>query len=106
MLDFFDFIKDWILNGIYDFAKDAFSWFLTSLITSFIQTVIFIFDFTWSVAKQVIQSLDVTGYINDAMALIPADARGFVAVMRIPEVINILLTGAVTKLALKFIPFL
>lgn len=106
MFDFFDFIRDFILGGLYDLISSAFTWLITWLVTSSLETMLWALNLSWTVAESVIDSLNLTSYINQGFALIPTSMRGYAAALRLPEVVNVMMTGAIAKFTLRFIPFI
>jgi hypothetical protein len=104
--NFFQFIYDFFAEGIYDFAVWAFAKFIEYSTKAFLEFAIWSLPFAWNTAKQIIIDLDLSSMINSAWSQLGSNTQGLATMLRIPECVNVLLSGAVTKYVLRFVPFL
>lgn len=98
-------ISDWLLVGIYDFSTDAFSYLVIKMTEGSVAFTIWATSFGWDVAKNVIDSLGLSTAMNLAFSSIDSQSMQIVYYLKLPEVLNTILTGSVTRYVLNFIPF-
>ncbi len=104
MFDFFDFIKEWINSGVYEFFTEFTAYLIEAATLSYIKFLNFVIPFAWGVAKVIIEDLNISSLINSAWNDLPELSRALLTAMKVPEIINLVISGAVTKYVLKFIP--
>ena len=104
MLDFFEFVKQWLTSGIYEFFQNAFASLIEWLVLGTIDFTIWSVQFAWGIAKTVLTDLQVSQHLNDAWAALPAPVAEKARFFRLTEVIINLLSGVVTKIVFRFIP--
>lgn len=61
--------------------------------------------FSWSVAQELITSLNISEYINNAWSSLDSRLLSMFVLFRIPEALNIILSAAVTKFVFRFLGF-
>lgn len=104
MFEFFDFIHEWINSGVYDFFTEFAAFLIEMATLSYLKFLNFVIPFAWGIAKEIIEDLNISSMINSAWGDLPDMSRAVLTAMKIPEVINTVISGAVTKYVLKFIP--
>ncbi len=104
MFEFFDFIKEWINSGVYDFFTNFVAFLIEMATLSYLKFLNFVIPFAWGIAQEIIKDLNISSMLNQAWGSLPDMSRAVLTAMKIPEVVNLVISGAVTKYVLKFIP--
>lgn len=104
MFEFFDYIRDWLESGVYGFFTELVAYFIEAATLGYINFLKVVIPFAWGVAKVIIQDLNISALIDQAWSDLPDKSRALLTVMKMPEIINTVISGAVTKYVLKFIP--
>ena len=102
--NFFTEIHDWLTSGIYDFAVSAMAYFIEKATLAYLAFLNAAIPFAWNVAEKILNDLNVSAQINAAWAEFPSMSRAVMTALKIPEVLNTLLTGFATKFVIRFIP--
>lgn len=105
MFEFFDFIGTWLTTGIFDFFSKAIIWAFEKYTIWQYEHLVWALQFSWSIAANILSDFNISGKIAAGLSFLPPQAAGFVAYTRLPECINILVSGAATRFVLRFIPF-
>lgn len=104
MQDFLNVVMNWLESGQYTFLQDAGAWFIKKAVLTYLLFLYEMIPFAWGIAKSLLQDLQVTSAINSAWASLDPDVRAFAAFFKIPDALNIVLSGATTKFVMRFIP--
>lgn len=103
---FFDYIYNWLTNGIYDFATQAIAFLIKWATLAWLDGLIWSISFAWDIAKIILQELNISQYLNNAWGQLPGGVMQYVQFFRVPEVVMNLISGFATRYVLKFIPFI
>lgn len=106
LLDGIQAIYDFITSGIYEFWKEATVYLVKTAILFWIDVQIKSLEFAITIARGVLDSLNVSGHIQLAITSAPSELQQYLYFFRIPECINIILTGFVGRFVLKYVPFI
>ncbi|WP_417784452.1 DUF2523 family protein [Terasakiella pusilla] len=104
VISFFGDIKDWIYSGIYTFTVDAYAYFIKQSVKAYIGFMITAIPFAWDVAQSIMNDLNISSYLDSAWGTLDAPTRSILAYLKIPEGVNFILSSAVTRFVLRFIP--
>ncbi|PCK00933.1 MAG: hypothetical protein COA42_23690 [Alteromonadaceae bacterium] len=103
MIEFFQLVSDWLNNDVYTFFDSAFikitSWYVIWMMES---QIVFL-KFSWDVAKEVIESLNLSDSINDAWGTVDSTTMGYITFFKLPECLNILMNAYVTRLVMAIL---
>ncbi len=106
-MEFFDFLQavlDFLTSGIFQLIKDATGYVLAKLFVWWVEAKIWGLHFAWNTAKTILAELNLSGAIQAALNDLPGPVASVALYFRIPEIINILLSGLGTRWVLKFVP--
>jgi len=101
--EFFQAISDFFTTGIYDFAVSVTSYFITMLTIGKIESQIWLMGFAWDIAKDIIQTFDVSGKIQTAFDQTPSEIRSYLYFFRIPEVLTNIFSGLVGRYVFRIV---
>ncbi|HZX32365.1 MAG TPA: DUF2523 family protein [Rhodocyclaceae bacterium] len=104
MFEYLQQISDWLQNGIYGWFSEAVGYLIASLITLWFKLQLQVLTFAWGVAKSILSNLGVNTLLQNAWNVLPGEVLAEMKFFKIPESINLLLTGVVTRMVLKFVP--
>lgn len=105
IIDFFVLLSDWIGNGIYDFVKEGFAWIFAKGIILYIKFKIMVISYSYGIAKTVVEGLNISDYLTEALSNFPSTILNSIMFFRIPEAINIIMNAFIARFVLRFIPF-
>jgi hypothetical protein len=106
IINFFDSVDQFIDQGIYDLMSWAFAQFIELSVISFIDFVMWVMPFAWSVARQIIIDFDLSALLDSAWSALPFQLQGLATVLKIPESVNLLISAYFTRFVLRYIPFI
>jgi hypothetical protein len=101
--DFFFQIYDFLSVGLYDFFAKVFAEFIIYSTIVFIKSKIFMLEFSYSVAQEIISSLNISSFLKNSFSSLNSKLLSFLNFFKIIESINIVISAYVTKFVLKFI---
>lgn len=104
MFEFLQSISDFFTTGIYDFFAEAAKYFVTTLLIWWVKAKIAGLEFAWGVAQGVIDGFQVSARLSSAFGMLPPDVSSIVNFFRFPEAVNLIMSGAVTRFVLRFLP--
>ncbi len=102
VVTFFNQVYDFLGQGIYQFASDAFAQFVIWATIQQIEFKIWIVGFAWEVAKSILDQLNISDALASAYGAVNGDVASMLGFFNIPEAINIILSALVTKFVLRF----
>lgn len=102
--NFFDFIQDWLNSGVYGVLTDFVAYLIKQAVLGYLAFMNVAIPFAWGVAKSIIQDLNLSALINSAWDDLPSSSQAIATAFKIPEIINTVITGFVTKFVIRFIP--
>lgn len=94
-------LLDWFFVGIYDLITEAFAYAIEWFMIAKIKFQIFMVQFTWDVAANILNNIGLSELINSAWSSIDSTALGYFTFFRLPEALSIVLQAYVTKFTLK-----
>jgi hypothetical protein len=107
-MEFIDTIVDgitWIINfiyfGIYEFIVEVMQELVAWLVIAKLQTMLFLIEFSWGVAKQIMVNLNVGDYIQLGFNGLDPVLMGYLNFFRVPESLNLIVQAICTRLTLK-----
>ena len=101
MFEFLIELFNALLSSLYDLLVSITAY----LIIGAMKTSIVMIMFSWDVAKQILIDLNVSQTIAASWNQLDPSTRAVFVYLRIPEVLNIILTARVTRFVLSYIPF-
>ncbi len=104
MFDFFQTILDFFTNDVFDLLSSFTDYLLAKGEILFIDIKTWLMEFSWGIAKNVLETFDISGQMSSAINGIPSDAQQILFFFRIPECITNLLAGFAGRWVLKLIP--
>ncbi|MDF3868645.1 DUF2523 family protein [Pseudomonas denitrificans (nom. rej.)] len=106
ILSFFQWIWDFLAQGVYDFIKDGLVVATKAAMYSALQTFILLLDVSFTVARELIDSLGISAMVRGMYAALPADIAAGLAFFGIPQALNIIMLAAATRFCMRFVPFI
>lgn len=98
------FIAEWLNSGDYGFFTDWTSYFIEGLTGAYLKFLQYAIPFAWGIAKNIIDDLQLSRFINDAWRTFDSDTVKLLTFFNIPEAMNNILTAGAAKLVFRFIP--
>ena len=104
MQDFINGVMEWLNSGVYTFATDATAFMIKKAVISYITFLYKMIPFAWGVAQSIMNDLNVSAYLNSAWGSLDSTTRSIATFLKLPEGVNFILSAAMTKFVMKFIP--
>jgi hypothetical protein len=101
IIDGLQWLIDYFNTGIYGFVKETLQEMVSWLVIAKLEAQIFMLEFSWGVAKNVLINLGVSQIIETAWSGIDSDIMGYLNFFRVPDALNIILQAYTTKIVLK-----
>ncbi len=105
MVDFFNWLYEFLTTGIYDLLTDAFAYFVEVSTITMLNSAIVATTFAWDVARVIISDLNLSSFLDSTWASFDSQTLGIIQFFKVPEAINLVLSATVTRYVLNFIPF-
>ncbi len=105
VINFFNDIYNFLVNGIYDFMVWVFAGLVQTLTLFSIKFQIMAARFGWDTAVSIINNSHIAAYIETAWTSIPPQISSLLSLLQIPQFISIVFTAFVTKYVMRFMPF-
>lgn len=96
-------IVEWLNTGIYDFFTDLVAYAVEWFVIAKINFMIFITEFMWHVARNIIANIGLSELINSSWSSLDSTLLSYMTFFRLPDCLNIILQGAVTRFALRLV---
>jgi len=90
-------------NGIYTFFTELFAEAIQHYLIATIEFKIFMLGFAWDVAKAILDNLSINTQLTAAWSKIDSNTLKMLTAFKIPDALNIVLSGSVTRFVLRFI---
>lgn len=97
ILDAISYIADFVGSGIYDFFVEVFTELTIWGVTFYIEAKIFAIGFAWDVAAGLLETLDISRYIQQAWSSLDSQLVSFLTRYRIPEALNLIIQAYLTR---------
>lgn len=94
------FIIDFIANGIYDFFYNAAKEIVAYMVIGYIEFKIWAMQFSWDVAKTIMQNLRIGDQINTALSGLDSTVISYLNFFRVFEGLNLIIQAYVTRLTM------
>jgi hypothetical protein len=101
IVDGITWIIDFIYVGIYEFIEEIMQELVAWLVIAKLQTMLFLMEFSWGVAKQIMINLNIGDYIQQGFSGLDPVLMGYLNFFRIPESINLIVQAIATRVTLK-----
>lgn len=101
IIDGITWIIDFIYVGIYDFIQEVMQELVAWLVIAKLQTMLFLMEFSWGVAKQIMVNLNIGDYIQEGFSGLDPVLMGYLNFFRIPESLNLIVQAIATRVTLK-----
>lgn len=98
--DGFLWIIQFIYAGIYDFVEEVMQELVAWIVIAKLQGMLFMMEFSWGVAKQIMINLNIGDYIQEGFSGLDPVLMGYLNFFRIPESINLIVQAIGTRLTL------
>lgn len=92
---------DYLYVGIYQFVEEIFQQLVAWLVIAKLQTMLFLMEFSWGVAKQIMINLNVGEYIQQGFSNLDPVLMGYLNFLRVPEGLNLIVQAIGTRVTLK-----
>ena len=106
VIEFFQYIWDFITSGIYEFTKEALKAATKVAIYAYFQTLLLAIEVGYEVYQEIMANIGVTQTINQYWGSIDSDIRSALSFFGIPDAINMLTSAVGTRFVMRFIPFI
>lgn len=106
IIGFFQWIWDFFAEGIYDFVKDGLVVVTKALVYGAIQTFMLLLEISYTVARELLDSLGVTELVRSMYGTLPAPLASGLAFFGVPQALNIIFSALATRFCMKFVPFI
>lgn len=99
------YVVDWFYQDIYPFVTKTIAEWIKASVIAEIEMKIFLTAFAWDIAKDLLQSLNVSQYISAAWSALDPRLLQFLTFFRVPEGINLMLSALTTKFVYNYMGF-
>lgn len=101
IIDALIFIRDFIYTGVYEFVEEIMQELVAWLVIAKLQAMLFLMEFSWGVAQQIMVNLNVGDYINDGFSQLDPVLMGYLNFFRVPESLNLIVQAIATRVTLR-----
>jgi len=101
ILDGVTWFIDFLYVGIYQFVEEIFQQLVAWLVIAKLQSMLFLMEFSWGVAKQIMINLNIGEYIQQGFSNLDPVLMGYLNFFRIPEGLNLIIQAIGTRVTLK-----
>jgi hypothetical protein len=95
------FFVDFLYVGIYEFIEEVMQELVAWLVIAKLQTMLFLMEFSWGVAKQILINLNIGSYIQQGFTSLDPVLMGYLNFFRVPESLNLIVQSIATRVTLK-----
>lgn len=103
IFDLLQTMTDFIKNGIYQFFVDLFAYIIVWWHKLKLQSLIFMVQFSWDIANQLMQDLNITGFLNSMYNHLDNRILNVMLYFRIPEALNTIINAYLTRYIFRFL---
>lgn len=97
---------EWLYSGIYDFIVETFALFVEYATIIMLKFTLWATSFAWDVSSTILENIGASDALASAWNLLPSDTVSTLYFFNVPQGIYFLITTAVSKYVLRFIPFM
>jgi len=103
MIDAMNGIYDFLIGGgLYDFIVQAYAYVIIRIMAFKFYMMKVSLEFSFAIAKEIIQQLNITAEINKVLNLLPSDVLQQLHFFNVIAGLNLLLNAAVTRFVVGF----
>ncbi|MGE4307160.1 MAG: DUF2523 family protein [Novosphingobium sp.] len=106
IIAFFQYVWDFIAQGIYDLVKDGMVVATKAAMYASLKSLIFLLDVSYTVARELIDSLGISAMVRSMYAALPAPIAAGFAFFGVPQALNIIFMALATRFCMRFVPFI
>ncbi|SDF75231.1 DUF2523 family protein [Phytopseudomonas seleniipraecipitans] len=106
IIQFFQWVWDFLSVGIYAFVKDAMVLLTKAAMYSWIQIQLIALEVAYEAAQGVMADIGVAEAVRQRYGDLPGDVASTLSFFGIPQALNIIFSALSTRFALKFVPFI
>ena len=103
VIDFFYYISDFLVNGIWQLVYDAIVYIVAKVTILYFEIKIFMLGFAADVATEILDELNITSLIQQKIDLMNAQYTQLIMFLRLPEMINMIMSSYLTRYVFRFI---
>lgn len=92
---------DFMYIGIYQFVEEILQQLVAWLVIAKLQGMLFLMEFSWGVAKQIMINLNIGDYIQQGFNSLDPVLMGYLNFFRVPEALNLIIQAIGTRVTLK-----
>lgn len=104
MFEFLQSISDFVQQGIYDFAQEAFKYAITTGLIAYVKAQLWGLTFAWEIGQSLLQAFNVSGQIAGAFGALNSNISSALFFFRVPESVSILLSAGATRFVMNMVP--
>lgn len=101
ILDGVTWFIDYLYVGIYQFVEEILQQLVAWLVIAKLQGMLFMMEFSWGVAKQIMINLNVGEYIQHGFSNLDPVLMGYLNFFRVPESLNLIIQAIGTRVTLS-----
>lgn len=101
IIDGITWFIQWIYVGIYEFVEEVMQELVAWLVIAKLQSMLFLMEFSWGVAKQIMINLNIGDYIQTGFSGLDPVLMGYLNFFRVPESINLIVQAIATRVTLR-----
>ena len=103
MIEFFQLVTDWLNNDVYGFFDSLLVQITSWYVIWQIEAQIVFLKFSWEVAKEVLETLNISSTLEAAWSGVDGATMGYLTFFRLPECLTILVNAGATRLVMSMI---
>jgi len=103
MMDFFQMVINFFTNDLYVWGYETIVEWTSWFVIGTIEAEITFLEFSWDVAKDVLETLNITAQLNDAWGNIDSGTMGYLTFFRLPECLSIILNAGATRVVMQML---
>ena len=96
-------ISDFFENSIYQFFVDLFAYLIVWFQEMKLRWLIFLVQFSWDIAKQIMQDLNITGFLNNMYNHLDSRILNVMLYFKIPDALNTIINAYLTRYIFRFL---
>lgn len=101
LIDGIFFVMEWLYSGIYEFVEEVMQELVAWLVIAKLQGMLFMMEFSWGVAKQIMVNLNIGEYIDQGFSNLDPVLMGYLNFFRVPESLNLIVQAIATRVTLR-----
>jgi len=102
---FFDFIVTYLTETVVDMFKAFVEWATVSFVVAYIETKIWLLEFSWQVASGVLQSFNISSVVSSHISGLPGGVGHIASGAGLIDAFNMMAQAYVASIVLRFTGF-